>query len=349
LAACGYKTFDVSSLPSLSVFMPAYNAERYVRAAIESVLDNGFADFELVVVDDASTDSTAQIIEAIRHPALRFVRQAENLGVGATRQAAISLLRGQYVALLDADDVAIPGRFQRQVDRLGAADGPDILGGGLEMFGEVQGTLTFPLTDAAIKCALLFHDLPLANPTICMRLNPFRSGRLAYKPQCGAEDYALWVDGMHAGLQFENLSGALTRYRRHTDSLTYRSHDLVRTAAREVRARVVQMFFPAMPAATREALVRALSVRINDAPGWIDGIHGIAHAAKLADSVADIDGRLMVSMLEDHLLRMTRMGLTSGVATYDLLESATESSEHLAEWRAHNNGDLDRRIVALAT
>jgi len=160
--------------------MPAYNAERYVRAAIESVLDNGFADFELVVVDDASTDSTAQIIEAIRHPALRFVRQAENLGVGATRQAAISLLRGQYVALLDADDVAIPGRFQRQVDRLGAADGPDILGGGLEMFGEVQGTLTFPLTDAAIKCALLFHDLPLANPTICMRLNPFRSGRLAY-------------------------------------------------------------------------------------------------------------------------------------------------------------------------
>ena len=75
--------------------MPAYNAERYVRAAIESVLDNGFADFELVVVDDASTDSTAQIIEAIRHPALRFVRQAENLGVGATRQAAISLLRGQ--------------------------------------------------------------------------------------------------------------------------------------------------------------------------------------------------------------------------------------------------------------
>ena len=106
--------------------MPVYNGAQFVRAAVESVLDNGFADLELVIVDDASTDDTVNVIESIRHPAVRLVRQPENLGVAATRRRGIELLRGRHVALLDQDDIAVPGRFAAQVNALEQADGPDI-------------------------------------------------------------------------------------------------------------------------------------------------------------------------------------------------------------------------------
>ncbi|MCE9639779.1 MAG: glycosyltransferase family 2 protein, partial [Betaproteobacteria bacterium] len=109
--------------PLLSVFIPLYNGEKYVREAIESVLDNGFADLEVIVVDDGSSDGTVQVVEAIRHPALRLYRNAANLGVVATRDRSVPLLNGRYMALLDQDDIAVAGRFEQQVARLEAADG----------------------------------------------------------------------------------------------------------------------------------------------------------------------------------------------------------------------------------
>jgi glycosyltransferase involved in cell wall biosynthesis len=137
--------------PLLSVFMPTYNGENYVREAIESVLDNGFADLELVVVDDGSTDATVDTVESVRHPAIRLIRNPRNLGVAETRRRSVPLLQGRHVALLDQDDIAVPGRFHAQVDRLEAAGGPDIVGGMLENFGDFGGTKSCYTSDAEIR------------------------------------------------------------------------------------------------------------------------------------------------------------------------------------------------------
>lgn len=335
--------------PLLSVFIPAYNAADSVREAVESALDNGFGDLEVVVVDDGSSDDTAQIAAAIRHPALRLIRQPVNLGVGATRRNGVAALRGRYVALLDADDIAVPGRFERQVARLEAPGGPDILGGAIENFGDAAGELHFPLRDAEIRAGLLFHDLPLANPAVCMRLAPLRDGTIGYRENAGAEDYALWADALIAGLKFENLPNVVTRMRRHASSLTRRAGAEISAQARAVRLRIAEYFFPAMDDAARGALVAALSVNVGGGQRWIDGACALAHAAELADGAAGADAAALRRLLAQNLLRMLKHAFAHGLIDNETLEMMTETNAHFERWRMADGGALDREIVALVT
>lgn len=338
----------MADAPLLSVFMPTYNGEDFVREAITSVLDNGFADLELVVVDDVSSDATAAIVESIRHPAVRLIRNAANLGVAVSRQRSLPHLRGRHVALLDQDDFAVPGRFEQQVNRLEASDGPDIVGGGVEYFGDEQGTAFFPSTDAKIKAGLLFFVCPLANPTICMKLAPLREARIAYSPEAGpAADYALWLDAMRAGLRFENLPVVLTRYRRHRGAMTKRAFDQCAAAGRLVRQRVVETFFPQMTADERESLVNALSSALNGGPRWVSGVYALSRAAMLASQVPDVDSAWMINSFESILLDMLERALKLGAANNEILEMMTEENENFADWRTTGGGALDGRIMAL--
>ncbi len=337
-----------SGTPLLSVFIPAYNGENYVREAIESVLDNGFADLEVIVVDDGSTDGTVRIVESIRHPALRLFRNSTNLGVVVTRQQSVPLLQGRYLALLDQDDIAVEGRFEKQVNRLDAADGPDIVGGAIEYFGDEQGLCFFPSSDAKIKAALLFFVCPLANPTICMKLAPLREGRIRYSPDIGVgADYALWVDAMRAGMRFENLPLVLTRYRRHGEAMTRKSSAQCAASGRIVRHKVVDIYFPALAANERNALVDALSTNLSGGSRWLDGIYALSHAAMLAKDVADIDSAWLIKSLEDVVVSMIERALKLGNADNETLEMMTETNEHFERWRSANDGALDARIMAL--
>jgi glycosyltransferase involved in cell wall biosynthesis len=98
----------------VSVVIPVYNGERFVRAAIESVLSQDFTDLECIVVDDGSTDGTAAVLAAVDDQRLRCVRNP-NQGTSGARNAGIDLARGELVALLDADDVWLPGKLTAQV------------------------------------------------------------------------------------------------------------------------------------------------------------------------------------------------------------------------------------------
>ncbi len=334
--------------PLLSVFMPTYNGEKFVRDAVESVLDNGFADFELVVIDDGSTDTTVQILESIRHPALRLIRQAENLGVASTRARGVALLRGQYLALLDQDDIALPGRFEIQIQRLAEHAGPDILGSAVECFGDVEGTHRSPQTDGEIKASLLFNA-SLVNPSVCMKVAPLREGRIRYSVDAGpVADYALWVDAMRVGLRLENLPAAITRYRRHGSAMTltlpfhhFGTQNII------VRRRVVEFHFPDMPPAEREALVDALSYRLEGGRRWVDGVCAMSHAVMLARSVAHIDAALMIRLLEGHFVRMLEHAISTDGIDNETLEMMTETNEHFERWRMENGGALDQRIITL--
>jgi glycosyltransferase involved in cell wall biosynthesis len=339
----------MSKTPLLSVFIPAFNAAAYVREAVESVLDNGFTDFELVVVDDGSTDHTADVVAAIRHPALRLVRQPVNLGVGATRHSGIAGLSGRYLGLLDADDIAVHGRFEQQIAQLEAREGPDIIGGAIENFGEGAGVVSFPIDDAAIRAGLLFHDLPLANPAVCMRLAPLCAGRIAYAQTGGAEDYALWADALIAGLRFANLPVVVTRMRRHAASLTRSAAAEVSIHARVVRRRIADHFFPQMTVIEREALVNALSVNLGGGRRWIDGACAIAHAAALAPTVAGADAAVLRELLKKNFLRMLRHALANRLVDNEVLEMMTETNTHFERWRMAGGGSLDADIMALLT
>jgi glycosyltransferase involved in cell wall biosynthesis len=338
----------MSGTPLLSVYIPAFNAGDFVREAVESALDNGCTELEVVVVDDGSADGTARIVESIKHPALRLVRHSENLGIALTRQRSVSLLRGRYVALLDADDIAVAGRFEKQINRLEAAEGPDIVGGGVEFFGDRHGMCFFPSSDAQIRAGLLFYDCPLANPTVCMKLAPLREGRIGYSADTGgACDYALWVDAMRAGMRFENLPIVLTRYRRHGAAMMRKPPaDWIAQACR-VRRRVVETYFPRLDADERDALVDALSRNLTSGPRWLNGIYALSHARMLVPDARRIDAATMINLLENNLMRLIDRGIRRGAADNKTLEMMTETSEHFEKWRAADNGAIDARIMAL--
>jgi glycosyltransferase involved in cell wall biosynthesis len=337
----------MTNFPLLSVFIPTYNGERYVREAIESVLDNGIADLEVVIVDDASTDATVAVIESIRHPAIRLARNPHNVGVVATRRAGVPLLQGRYVALLDQDDIAVPGRFQAQLARMETAGGPDILGGMVESFGLFEGVSPCYASNAEIRSVLLFNA-PMAHPAVCMNVAPLREGVIAYSLEAGpAADYALWVDAMFAGLRMENLDRVVTRYRRHAGSMTYTHIDDMLACACRVRKRVVDAYFPAFSDAERVALVNAIAGGFDSEEQWRGAIYALSRAALAAPHIPGIDSALMARLLAEHVMRSIKVAVKRGHASCDTLEMMAEESADFERWRATDNGALDMRIMAL--
>ena len=121
------ESIAISDAPCVSVLMPAYNVEKYVGAAIESILNQTFSDFEFIIINDGSTDDTANIIKkyAAQDKRIRFIDNHENRGFIARLNDCLDLARGKYVAKMDSDDISLPERFAKQVDFLNT--NPDVM------------------------------------------------------------------------------------------------------------------------------------------------------------------------------------------------------------------------------
>lgn len=104
--------------PKISVIMPAYNAEQYISEAIESILNQTYSNFEFIIIDDGSTDRTVEMVQSYSDPRIRFVQNEHNLGVAATLNRGLKLATGEYIARMDADDIALRERFGKQVSFL---------------------------------------------------------------------------------------------------------------------------------------------------------------------------------------------------------------------------------------
>ena len=209
--------------PTISAMMPVYNAGRYVAGAVESILAQTFADFELLIVDDGSTDGSREVLErlAAGDGRIRLVSRP-NKGVGATRNELLALARGDLLAMMDADDIALPSRFEWQVEFL--RDHPEVVCvGGAQEHIDSEGRLLWnhfdPEDDAAIQEAALSGHCPINNPSAMMR----REAALAvggYRPDFApAEDLDLFLRLGEVG-RLANLPRVVTRYRIHEGSLS---------------------------------------------------------------------------------------------------------------------------------
>ena len=211
-------------LPSISVLMPVYNAERYLGEAIESVLGQGFGDFEFLIVDDGSTDGS---LAAIRRytagdPRVRLTSRA-NTGHIVALNEMLAAARGEFVARMDADDVALPGRFEHQVAFL--REHPDVVcvGGAFQMIDEAGRYLTTiypPEGDDRIQELALQGHCPINHPSAMFRreaaiaVGSYREEMLACP-----EDLDLWLRLGEVG-RLANLSRPVLKYRQHNQSLS---------------------------------------------------------------------------------------------------------------------------------
>ncbi len=201
--------------PLVSVLMPAFNADEYLREAIESILGQSYAYFELIICNDGSTDESASIIQSYTDPRIVYLENPQNAGLVFTRNRLVSAAQGQYIALMDADDIAEPNRLALQVHHL-EHGGVDVCGTDHTSFGYLRKSKRSrgPYRDADIK-ALLTVYCPLCNPSIMGKAEIFKEHPYSTTYPL-AEDFALWQELAALGYRFQNLPHSGLRYRMHS-------------------------------------------------------------------------------------------------------------------------------------
>ncbi|MCC5944603.1 MAG: glycosyltransferase [Bernardetiaceae bacterium] len=208
-------------MPTVTVMMPAYNAEKYIAEAIESILNQSFQDFELLVLDDGSTDKTQEIVTAYQkqNAKIKFIQNPENKGLSYTRNRLLAEAKGKYLAILDSDDIALPSRLEKQVNYLEQNPKVGLLGTGViyvDAEGKEQSVNVRLHDNKRIPCRLLFQNV-MGQSTIMMRQ---AMKRFTYSMEyLTAEDYQLWVR-MSYHTEIANLSEPLIRYRQHDQNIS---------------------------------------------------------------------------------------------------------------------------------
>lgn len=212
--------------PPLSVVMPAYNVEKFIGEAIESILNQSFGDFELIIVDDGSTDATLDVIRLYAKSDHRicFFSHARNLGPAAAFNSGLSSARGTYIARMDSDDIALPFRLEKQLNFLRSHPEVGIVGGAMILVDEANhpiGRRHYWPDDASIRRHIFFYS-PFCGGSIMIRKNILESVG-GYDVHCLlAEDYDLFFRlGMIT--RFANLHETVYRYRIRSES-TFNRH-----------------------------------------------------------------------------------------------------------------------------
>ncbi len=222
--------------PMVTVLMPVFNSAPFLEASVESILAQTFQDLELLIIDDGSTDQGCEKLRSLTDPRLRVIRQAENQGIVAALNAGLLAARGKYVARMDADDIAMPGRLARQWQYMESDSTIGLCGSRFEFFGERTGPgwVTYFEPDE-IRVAMLFEN-PICHPTVMIRREVLQKADLKYPAEYPfAEEYALWLDLMRV-TRLTNLVDTLLRYRSHpTQASQLKSEMQSRSMERVIR------------------------------------------------------------------------------------------------------------------
>lgn len=185
-------------MPKVSVIMPLYNAEKYVQKAIDSILKQTFTDFELILINDCSIDKTMDVVSKIKDTRIRILENERNSGIAYSRNVGLENSNGQYIALMDDDDIATCERFEKEVAFLDTNKDIDVVGGRYCMIDEndvVIKKMGEPLVNPYyIKAYLMFYD-PIGNGSTMFRERMIKEHDIRYQNNCfGMEDFRFWID-----------------------------------------------------------------------------------------------------------------------------------------------------------
>jgi len=189
----GHRMQSVDPSPLITVAMPIYNAGRHLRMAVLSIVKQTIEDWELLIIDDGSTDGSLECIQDIKDPRIRVIRDDLNKGLAARLNEAIELARGQFFARMDQDDISYPERFARQVAMLDNDSNLDLVGVrsiAISQEDQVVGIFPYAINHSSI-CAKPWNGFYLAHPTWMGRIEWFRRHRYATPSSYMCEDMEL--------------------------------------------------------------------------------------------------------------------------------------------------------------
>ena len=210
----------VKSHPQISVIMAVYNGEKFLEEAIGSILKQTFSNFEFIIIDDGSEDTSLKIIKNFKDKRISILENNKNIGLSASLNKGIKLSKGKYIARMDADDISLPERLEKQYNFMERNPNIGIVGTGYHLInesGERMGTYIYPDNPVTIHWKLLTGPV-FPHPTVMMRKKVLIENNLSYNEEYFVtQDYELWC----RIIQFtegSNFPEALIQYRHHDQS-----------------------------------------------------------------------------------------------------------------------------------
>ncbi len=236
--------------PLVTVLMPVYNGAEYLADAIESVLAQTYGHFELLVIDDCSTDASREVVRSFNDIRIRHVLNSCNLGLSATLNKGIELARGKYIMRMDQDDLSLSGRMSAQVAYLEEHPSVGLCGASVKVFGLREETHP-ATTDPVFLADMSLFSSPVQHSACIFRTEVFDDPELRYRSEFdGAEDFDLFGRIVRRW-GVANLPEVLVRYRVHGDQMSFsdeesalvdvRSANQLRQRARIRRARLREL------------------------------------------------------------------------------------------------------------
>ena len=236
---------EENSRPRVSVLVPVYKPrEDYLRECIDSILAQTFTNFELLLLDDCPEDQTAEnIIKSYKDKRIHYSRNQANLGISASRNKLIDMAKGEYLAVMDHDDISLPERLEKQVAYLDSHPEVGVVSGKLLKIPQNK-TTSNPLENHEIKLALMSVCV-LSHPAAMIRKSVLDKSNIRYEEEFSpAEDYALWCR-LLPHTDFHNLADIILKYRWHKTNTSIIQNEKMHNASIAVRA-FVQTENPAL-------------------------------------------------------------------------------------------------------
>lgn len=225
--------------PLISVILPVHNAQKYLVEALESLRYQTYPHFEVIAIDDASSDDSFKILKSYAQIDSRFkvIRNKVNLKIAKTLNLGITKAKGEFIARMDADDISLPNRFQKQIKFLTSHPGVVVVGGQcltIDTDSHITGKKLFPINHIAIH-ELMYTANPLQHPSIMIRRSLLPKSFSWYNSKLTpAEDLDLYFRLGKFGL-FANLKSTILMYRQHGDSETFRNPKYTFEITKQVR------------------------------------------------------------------------------------------------------------------
>jgi glycosyltransferase involved in cell wall biosynthesis len=214
------KTDNKMNNPDISVIMPVHNYATYLPAAIESVLNQTYDNFEIIIIDDGSTDNSLEVMHSYSDPRLRLFSNKKNKGISLTLNYGLAAAKGRYIARMDADDMSVPTRFATQLAFLEENKEYGMVGSfgnRITADGEWESLLEFPVDHDDIAFEMIF-GCQFIHSAVMMRKGLVKKLKYDAVMQ-NAEDYELWFRMMDQALVY-NLPIPLVNIRKHDSNVS---------------------------------------------------------------------------------------------------------------------------------
>ena len=301
-------------VPKISVVFPVGAREAYLAEAIESVLAQSLADFELLVVLDGAPAPVESIVACYHDERIRTIRLPLNMGISAARNAGLLAARAPFIAYMDSDDVALEQRFAVQHAFLQAH--PEVVACGSNAITSYadgrRGGMVYPQADGVIKARLLLVDSAIHNPTVMVRADFLRRHGLRFDPNFTRDQsHRLFVEMTRLGAVFHGLQEELLIYRRHAENVTQDQAgvDAEKTRVREM---LLPVYFPGLSGAECTLLLKGLCqvvrMTLHEACGFVAVVDKALRESRVFRGEDRQELRQILCMYQDRVLRSIGTG-----------------------------------------